>query len=173
MYGKTHVVHGAIWGLGVGLLAPSPGLTVLCAGAGAIAALGPDVDHKPATAGRLLPPVRWFVQILSWMCGLPKHRGITHTVLFAVAIGAVTLFWLPWALSLSITAGWLAALVGDWATKTSLPYVWWPFSTEQRRVSYKFLRVYTGKRMERWVVYPISVLALYGAVFLTLALWVP
>lgn len=170
MYGKTHAVHGAIWGLGVGLLAPSPGLTVVCVGLGAVSALGPDVDHHASEAGRALPPVRWFVRGLSRVLGLPAHRGITHTVLMAVAVGSVTLFWLPWALSLSITAGWLAALVGDWATKTSLPYVWWPFSTEKKRVSYKFLRVHTGKRMERWVVYPISVLALYGAVFLTL-LW--
>lgn len=168
MMGTTHAVHGAIAGGAAGALSGEPGYVVAGAVLGAFAGFGPDVDHKPAPAGRLLPPVRWAVHGLSWMFGLPKHRGISHTVLFALVVGASTLFFLPWPLALSVSAGWLAALAGDWCTKTSLPYLWWPITSahgKPKRVRYKFLRVYTGKRMERWVVYPISVLALVaGAV---------
>lgn len=126
-------------------------------GLGALAALGPDVDHPAAPAGRLLPPVRWATAALSWMCGLPSHRGITHTVLAAVAVGAATLLFLPWALALAVTAGWLAALAGDWCTKTSLPHLWWPLTSADRKhtVRFKALRIHTGKGGEK-IVYWLS-----------------
>lgn len=172
MHGKTHAVHGAIAGGAAGSLTGDLRFVVGGAALGAVSALGPDVDHHASPAGRALPPVRWALNGLSWMLGLPGHRGITHTVLFAIVVGASTLFFLPWALSLSITAGWLAALAGDWCTKTSLPHLWWPLTSADRkhRVKYKFLRIHTGKRMERWVVYPLSVVVLFVALF-AVVLW--
>jgi membrane-bound metal-dependent hydrolase YbcI (DUF457 family) len=163
MHGKTHAVHGAIAGTAVAMLATNATLGLLCVPLAALAALGPDVDHHASSAGRLLPPVRWTMRGLSRALGLPAHRGITHTVLLAVVLGAATLPVLPWVLSLAVTAGWLAALAGDWSTKTSLPYLWWPFAVTEK-VSHKGLRITTGKGVERWLIYPLSLLILmFGA----------
>lgn len=162
MMGDTHTVHGAIWGMGAGALSGELRYAVVGMGLGAVAALGPDVDHKPATAGRMLPPVRWVVQGLSWLVGLPKHRGLSHTVLFSLLVGASTLYFLPWPLALSVSAGWIAALLGDNQTKSSLPFLWWPLF--QNSGPPRWLRITTGKWVERWVVYPVSVVALFVAV---------
>ena len=64
---------------------------------------------------------------------------------------------------MAVAAGWLAALAGDWCTKTSLPFLWWPFAVTEK-VSHKGLRITTGKGVERWLIYPASVAILvFGA----------
>jgi hypothetical protein len=169
MHGKTHAVHGAIAGGAIGALSGDIRFIAAGMGLGALAALGPDVDHHASAAGKMLPPVRHLMRGLSWSLGLPLHRGITHTVLMAVAVGATTLVILPWLLALAVTAGWLAALAGDWCTKTSLPYLWWPLTGPQK-VRFKFLRITTGKGVERNLVYPASVVLL--VVGLAFVIWV-
>lgn len=157
MYGKTHAVHGAIAGGAAGTLSGDPRFVAGGVALGALAALGPDVDHKSAPAGRLLPPVRWAVNALSRMCGLPTHRGITHVRMSAVVVGATALLLgVPWILALAVTAGWLAALYGDKPTKTGLPHFDWPL-TEPKQIRHKRLRIRTGGPVERYVIYPLSV----------------
>ncbi|MGK5450414.1 metal-dependent hydrolase [Streptomyces radiopugnans] len=109
MMGPAHSLSGAAAWLGVGAVAdaldrpmPWPVLVVgalICAGA----ALAPDLDHKSATISRAFGPLsRWLCMVIeklscavykaTRMSGDPRraggHRTLTHTWLWAVAMGA-------------------------------------------------------------------------------------
>lgn len=123
---KGHAVTGAATWIGGcvaatiaarrGLPAPNPTWYQLFAGAiiCAGAALLPDIDHPDSTVTRSLGPIsRILSAILAWIAGatrritcghcltLPRvggHRALTHTALFAIAVG--------------VGIGWLAAAHG-------------------------------------------------------------
>jgi|GEM_PF-382448 len=122
MMGRSHAASGAVVGLA---LAPALGLDTTEAVPFAVAVAGyaifPDLDCGGATASRLLGPA---TKALSWLvCRLSAlvyritrtdtssssagtHRHLTHTVLFALAMGA-----LAWSTALAspwVVAGWLA-----------------------------------------------------------------
>lgn len=103
--GKSHAATGAVAGLAVAPLLglDTPG-TVLFAAVTAGFALAPDLDHPGATASRLVGPVtgvlsrllRAFSKLLYRLTKGPRdedceagHRHATHTLLFAVALGAL------------------------------------------------------------------------------------
>lgn len=106
MLGKTHAASGACAGLA---LAPWVGAhtlpaAVVVATVTAGAALLPDLDHPGARASRLLGPVTGVLSSLlraasRWLYARTKgprderhrgeHRHLTHTLLFAVALGAL------------------------------------------------------------------------------------
>lgn len=109
MMGPAHSLSGAAAWLGAGALATATGYTMpwpvlvtgalICAGA----ALAPDLDHKSATISRAFGPVsRGLCEIIDRLSaavykatrgkGDPRrnggHRTLTHTLLWAVLIGA-------------------------------------------------------------------------------------
>lgn len=105
--GHTHALTGAIAWLGLasplaalpllnessrfietGIMATALGPTeliagtIICAGA----AMLPDLDHPSATIAQTFGPVTWVLsKAVSWASG--GHRGATHSLAFAVAIG--------------------------------------------------------------------------------------
>jgi membrane-bound metal-dependent hydrolase YbcI (DUF457 family) len=107
MMGHTHALTGAIAWLGLapplaalpllnessrfietGIMAAAlspPELiagAIICAGA----AMLPDLDHPSATIAQTFGPVTWMLsKAVSWASG--GHRGATHSLVFAVAIG--------------------------------------------------------------------------------------
>jgi membrane-bound metal-dependent hydrolase YbcI (DUF457 family) len=107
MMGHTHALTGAIAWLGLapplaalpllnessrfietGIMATALGPTeliagtIICAGA----AMLPDLDHPSATIAQTFGPVTWMLsKAVSWASG--GHRGATHSLAFAVAIG--------------------------------------------------------------------------------------
>lgn len=201
MLGLTHALSGAAAGLAVGALAASPIAGLACGVVGAAAAYGPDIDHAGSTASKTLGPVSGWIRrtkrklglrhrgmpllcrgarALSRAVGLPAHRGITHTVAVAVAVGfvvglvAALVLPVPVACLFGVAAlvGWLAALAGDWVTRTSLPHLWWPWLLETPGPP-KWMRISTGKWAEKWLVLPaVTVATLLGAA-LVLGLTLP
>lgn len=153
MMGRTHALTGWCAGLA---LAPAIGAgtvhqAVVFATVTAGFALLPDLDHPGARASRLFGPV---TGALSWllrrasavMYALTKgprdekctgtHRHLTHTVLFAVGLGAVTMLGTeaggPYAVAgVALFALLLAeCALGDWLLPVSGgAVVWWAATT--------------------------------------------
>src|SRR5690606_28887259 len=89
-----------------------------------------------------------------------EHRGLTHTLAFAVLVGCLTgglaglLLGPETAIYLGVSAGLgvVAALLGDLVTRASLNYLFWPF--EFRIVVPRWARIKTGGLVEALVVLP-------------------
>lgn len=134
--GRDHALSGFAAGLVVCDLASVHDLSIVVPFAVVVAgyALAPDLDCEGSTATRLLGPLTralsWLlehVSKLAFRCTATRHdhrsagthRHLTHTVAFAVLVGAaahVSSGWSPWA-----AAGWIglgtlaaAAAAGDW-----------------------------------------------------------
>lgn len=151
MMGRTHALSGWCAGLA---LAPAVGLTtahqaVVFAATTAGFALLPDLDHPGARASRLLGPVSG---ALSWLlrrasAGLyavtkgPRdercsgtHRHLSHTLLFAAALGALAgaagEVGGPYAVTAVVVLGLLLAenALGDWVLPVLVAAgVWWVY----------------------------------------------
>ncbi|PRX50359.1 LexA-binding, inner membrane-associated putative hydrolase [Prauserella shujinwangii] len=151
MMGRTHALTGWCAGLA---LAPAVGIAslsqaVVFAATTAGFALLPDLDHPGARASKLLGPV---TGALSWLLrkassGLyavtkgPRderhsgtHRHLSHTVLFAAALGGATAAGTaaggPWAVAAVVLFGLLLAedALGDWLLPLGgAAVVWWVY----------------------------------------------
>lgn len=151
MMGRTHALTGWCAGLAV---APAVGVTTLAqvlvfAATTAGFALLPDLDHPGARASKLLGPV---TGALSWLlrkasAGLyqltkgPRderrtgtHRHLSHTVLFAAAMGGATAAGTaaggPWVVVGVVVFGLLLAqdALGDWLLPVAGGgVVWWVY----------------------------------------------
>lgn len=116
MMGKTHAATGALTGAALTAAytswtaaAPTPGLIVAGVAVGTGAALLPDLDHPESTATHSLGPLTRLLCLITRAVskaaykatGTPyddnegSHRTLTHTALFALAVGALT----AWAAS--------------------------------------------------------------------------
>lgn len=151
MMGRTHALTGWCTGL---VLAPLGGSgtiaqAVLFAVTTAGFALLPDLDHPKARASKLLGPltgaVSWLLRKAS--AGLyavtkgPRdedrtgtHRHLSHTVLFAVALGGLTAIGTatggPWVVAAVVLLGVLLAedALGDWVLPVAgAAAVWWVY----------------------------------------------
>jgi hypothetical protein len=76
--------------------------------------------------------------------------------------GFLAAVWLPLALAVCIgsagCAGYLAALAGDWVTRSSLPHLLWPVVAVTPGPP-KWMRLSTGKGVERYAVVPLLLVA--------------
>lgn len=164
MLWRTHAGTGVLFGLAVdgAALAVGAPLEPLQAVAlpvltGYLAAV-PDVDHHSSKIRYVVPPARWLFVLLRLVTRVMNgpdaadrwfgHRRITHSVAFAVLLGAagtaVALFYgLWWWLGAAAAVGCLAHVAGDCFTVGGCP-VWAPFSW--RRFSLGLCR--TGGRSE-------------------------
>lgn len=156
-----------------------------------MAAYVPDLDHKGSTATRCLPPVSWLVSwVLRKLSGAVyvltkgprdencsgEHRHLTHTVVFAVALGvavwAVALSWLPGLavrLGGAVAAGCVAHCLGDAATHAGCPFLWpVPIRGETFYELKPPLTFRTGGAVETAVVFPALVA---GCVLLLPGVW--
>lgn len=149
MMGRTHALTGWCAGLA---LAPAVGAglvhqAVVFGATTAGFALLPDLDHPGASASRLFG---WLTGLLSWVLrrvsaalyALTKgprdekvtgtHRHMSHTVLFAAGLGALTAWGTakggPWAVFGVVVFGLLLAegALGDWLLPVSAAAIgWW------------------------------------------------
>ncbi|PXY37204.1 hypothetical protein BAY59_01070 [Prauserella coralliicola] len=151
MMGRTHALTGWCAGLAV---APFAGVTTLAqalvfAATTAGFALLPDLDHPGARASKLLGPLTgglsWLLRKASaWLYAVTKgprdergkgtHRHLSHTLLFAVALGFATSAGTeaggPWAVAGVVLFGLLLAedALGDWLLPVSGgAVVWWVY----------------------------------------------
>ncbi|MEQ3554646.1 metal-dependent hydrolase [Pseudonocardia nematodicida] len=152
--GRTHALSGAVLGLGVcTVVPPPPGLVPVVVVVCALAAFAPDLDHPSSTATRALPPITWLlsrmIRALSRAVTGVAHRGLSHSPVFAAAIGLLV-WWatghvLPeeTAVWTGIAAGagcWIGA-IGDELTSAGNRFAFWPLA----RVRWPdFLRFRTG-----------------------------
>jgi len=162
MMGRTHFATGAVAALGAAAVLDLPITAVpVLAVVGAASAYMPDVDHPGATAAKCLPPfswgVCWAVRLLSVRVVGIAHRGLTHTVaaslVWGVLIGVLSAYWLvPLAAVCTAafgTLGYLAGVLGDVPTKTSLDFLLWPFRVQ---VHWPYwLRFRTAGPAEQWI----------------------
>lgn len=195
----THTASGAAAGVWLAVaLQPSPGLALVGVGVAALGSMGPDLDHldsTPTKAGELfririrkkkLLGWTWFKgwtwrvgpgSLLSWLLRLVsktltgrKHRGICHSLLFAVVVGCLAAlganYWLPAGpasyLGLAAFTGVVAALLGDVITKDSLKHLFWPLLIKMS-IPVE-LRVRGGGTAEKVVLFLVSALGLWGLV---------
>ncbi|WP_116044356.1 metal-dependent hydrolase [Amycolatopsis palatopharyngis] len=151
MMGRTHALTGWCAGL---VVAPLTGVNsiaqaVVFASTTAGFALLPDLDHPGARASKLLGPltggVSWLLRKASGALysvtkgprdenGKGTHRHLSHTVLFALAIGALTAAGTaaggPWAVAGVVLLGLLLAedALGDWLLPVGgAAVIWWVY----------------------------------------------
>ncbi|WP_040405749.1 metal-dependent hydrolase [Amycolatopsis nigrescens] len=166
--GRTHALTGWCAGLA---LAPAVGAgsvhqAVAFAATTAGFALLPDLDHPGARASKLLGPVTGGI---SWLLrkasaglyaltkgprderGKGTHRHLSHTVLFAAGLGALTTFatnaggW--WAVAAVVLIGVLLAedALGDWLLPVAGgAVIWWTFTVGAANVELEQLTGYLG-----------------------------
>jgi inner membrane protein len=162
----SHLTSGTAAAAWLAVAAETP-VPVSLAGiaVGGLAALSPDLDHPGAKGVRFLGPVgSGLCQLIRWVSRLTtgvSHRGLTHSLVWAVGIGCLTgsltgLILSPEnALYLGVSAclGVVAALLGDLVTLAGLSHLLWPFDS---RVSIpRPLRIKTGGLVEALVVLPL------------------
>ena len=149
MMGRTHALTGWCAGLAVAPLVGAAAVeqAMLFAVTTAGFALLPDLDHPHARASKLLGPLS---RVLSWLLRKTSgalyqitkgprdekrtgtHRHLSHTVLFAVGLGALATFGTeaggPYAVAGVAVLGLLLAedALGDWMLIVSgAGVVWW------------------------------------------------
>lgn len=152
MMGRTHALTGWCSGLAIAPMIGAASLpqTVAFAATTAGFALLPDLDHPGARASKLLGPI---TQTLSWLlrkasAGIyqvtkgPRdekvkgtHRHLSHTFLFAAAMGVATLFgtraggWYAVAGVVLFGVVLAADALGDWILLVAGAVVaWWAFT---------------------------------------------
>ncbi len=124
-----------------------------------VSAYAPDLDHPSSTATRSLGPITWAicwaVRDASVRAGLPAHRGLAHSWVYAVSwgvlCGGLSAFWLVplaalWT-GVFAAVGCLIGMLGDVPTRQSLRHFWWPSRRELRWP--RRLRFTTGRGFER------------------------
>jgi inner membrane protein len=123
MLGHSHVIIGAAAGVVTARILHADDLAgALVAG---VAALVPDIDTPESTFGRHLP--HW------WHALTPGHRGLTHSLAFCAALGALAreaqtlVIGRPpasWLLTAAVVVGALSHLAADAVTDHGVPLFW-------------------------------------------------
>lgn len=157
MLARTHVIFGMAF-LAAGGMAG--GLTVTPA-AVAVAALGsllPDVDHPHSVFGRRVRPLSDLIALIF------GHRGITHSLLAAMAlVGGMAYFRLDQNdLLVALALGYLSHLFGDWLTPSGVPLLW-----PSRRSYRSPVTIRTGGAGEHILILGIFLVFLYETTTIT------
>ncbi|ANY05338.1 metal-dependent hydrolase [Pseudonocardia sp. HH130630-07] len=175
--GRTHALSGAVLGLAVCVVVPPPPVLVpVVVGVCALAAFAPDLDHPSSTASRALGPVTWVLcRVIRWLSrsltGV-SHRGLSHSPVFAAAVGLLawwgTGFLLPGSTAdwtgVAAGAGCGAGAIGDELTSRGNRFAFWPLA----RVRWPdVLRFRTGGTGEKIVVILLGV----AGVALAMSVW--
>lgn len=124
MMGHTHALIGSSLGLGVALSTHAdPQHILLMLGIGAVVALLPDIDHPHAAIRRKLGCLG------NLLFGRLKHRGITHTLIAIMAVGAAAYAALPPLIGELVIMAYYSHILADMLTVSGLP-VFWPYKKE-------------------------------------------
>lgn len=81
--GRTHIAAG-LCVAGYAANEVHPTIVIPAVGIALFGSLLPDIDHGSSTLGSKVAPISWFL----------SHRGITHTLLFAIVVSAAVGFYL-------------------------------------------------------------------------------
>lgn len=165
MMNTSHFASGTAAGAWLAVAADvSPPIGLTGAGLAGLAALTPDLDHPSAIPVKALGlPGRLLCHGLRFVSRLTtgtEHRGITHSLMWVLAIGSLTGCLARLALDgetavyLGVSAGLgvVAALAGDLVTRASLRFLFWPFTFHI--VVPQWARIRTGGPVELFLVLP-------------------
>lgn len=152
--GRTHYVVGICAGLGYGIaISTNPIAALTCSVISSFFARIPDWDHFNSSDIRRLGILgRGIAHVLRFISKLltgRKHRGLTHTLIFAFCISLIFAFIMPpifgltfWHLFGAAFIGFLSALWGDYITEVSLDNLFWPLKIPS--LMPRALRIKTG-----------------------------
>jgi inner membrane protein len=154
MMGHTHSLIGSALGLGVALSTHADSRhTLLLLGIGAVVALLPDIDHPQA-------PIRRKLGCLgNVLFGRLKHRGITHTLIAILAVGAAAYVALPPFIGELVIMAYYSHILADMLTVSGLP-VFWPYKKESYHLLPKRLCMTTNTLPERLIAFVLVLLIL-------------
>lgn len=116
MLAKTHLAFGFLVGL-VAMQFISTGNIFIFFGLVLIGSLLPDIDSPNSTMSSRIPVIPRIVQLFA------RHRGIFHSIFFAVIISGLFLYLTnkPYALALFI--GYASHLVADGFTESGINFL--------------------------------------------------
>lgn len=176
MTGRTHDL-AAITSLGVIFILAGPSTltlsTVLIAiFSNLVGGIAPDIDQPTAPFWRNLPVGNIFGKLFSKMSG--GHRFLTHSIIGVVGIGYLAklllIFLSPIMGSVDADIVWWAFMIGvashlfmDMFTKEGVPLLL-PIPVKFGIPPVRALRITTGEKLEKWVVFP-------GLIALNIALY--
>lgn len=176
MTGRTHDL-AAITSLGVISILAGPSTltlsTVLIAiFSNLVGGIAPDIDQPTAPFWRNLPVGNIFGKLFSKMSG--GHRFLTHSIIGVVGIGYLAklllIFLSPIMGSVDADIVWWAFMIGvashlfmDMFTKEGVPLLL-PIPVKFGIPPVRALRITTGEKLEKWVVFP-------GLIALNIALY--
>jgi len=134
---------------------------VTCLGANFIGALYPDLDNASADLWKKVRGGHWLGKLIAPLLG--GHRMITHSLVGLVVTGwllSKLLMIVGGVLLVDMSLVWWAFMIGyvshvftDSLTKEGVP-LFFPLPWDVGVPPIKALRVTTGARMEKFVVYP-------------------
>lgn len=179
-----HAVSGVLaGGLVLPVVAPMPlPVTAAFIAVCGVFALVPDLDHRSARLGRLIPPLTigivWLAKLAFYLTRTEQdvkqtngHRGLTHTLIFAPVLALLVvppvLFadarWLPHMLIAAVVGCW-AHIAGDCCTEHGCPILW-PLvigGQRWRRLGIPmWFRFKTGKWVEKSIITPLLFVAMW------------
>lgn len=148
MMGHTHIIIGGLSGAAYATAINAPPSTLaLCVLGAAFAALVPDIDHPQSEVRQRMGI---FGLLFAWL----PHRGITHSLLALVSIGAAVfvisrsnIHPLALPLAWSFMAGYASHLVADAATRAGIPF-FMPLNNTRITLLPKLLTIKTGGIVE-------------------------
>lgn len=182
MMGRSHRVSGIAAGLGLGDYLGVPLLILpIVVVVTTIGSLVPDLDCESSTASRSLSGITgslsWILRHVSQLTYMatkgPRdedwegtHRHLTHTVVFAAALGfALWACLTPWfgshwgiVMGSALAVGCFVHDLGDSLTLMGCPFLWpIPIAGETfyEIAPPKLLRFRTGGPFERWFMFPV------------------
>ncbi len=140
----------------------------VCLIASVIGALAPDLDQATNRLWDLLPAGNFVGKILRGL--LLQHRTISHSLLGVWLMFQLLYFILPKILNpmsinlniviISLMIGFISHLAADMLTKDGVP-LFFPLPLKIGFPPFEFLRITTGKFMEKFVVFPSIVAYLF------------
>jgi inner membrane protein len=119
MTGITHIALGltTLYALRV---APTPQENIIVGAVCVLGSLAPDLDHPNAMLTRKLGCVGWLISgVLRFFS---QHRGITHSVWFAVAV-SLAAWQLQSMVMWSFAVGYIVHIIGDMFTHDGVLYL--------------------------------------------------
>lgn len=169
MTGRTHdlAAFAAVsWVfLNTGLPAMSLGTLVVAGGASFLGGLFPDLDNASSDFWDKIPGGSLWGKLLAPLTG--GHRMISHSLVGLVISGFLLFKLLKLMSSVlvvdmntvwwSFMIGMVSHLMADSLTKEGIP-LFFPIPIKVGFPPFKFMRIETGKRLEKYLIYPVLML---------------
>lgn len=159
---KTHIVAGALTGIGIASILPDSGMVAdeivmssMTIGGALLGSMFPDIDKPSSKLGRKVKPLSYVIEFIF------GHRGFTHSLPFLVLFSSLCWFYIENGISpelfyyvkyafLGFVGGFISHLLLDWVTKQPVP-IFYPISRKGYAL-YLFKTNGVGEFIFRWIM---------------------